>query len=234
VIDSHVHLDYEPVADQLAAAGIVAVVDLGGPVDIFSRHYPITVIASGPMITSPGGYPTDAWAPPSYGIGCSDAACARDAVTLLKAACARVIKLPFAQDGVDPAVGAAAAAAAHAAGLPVACHALTDHDAAAAAAAGCDILAHTPVEPLTDATIAAWRGKTVITTLAAFGGGDAAVDNLRRLRAAGLRVLYGTDLGNDRTAGIDPEELRLMAKAGMSDEEIRAAMTTVPKAFWKL
>src|SRR5437763_1048897 len=66
VIDSHVHLDYEPVADQLAAAGIVAVVDLGGPIEMLARHYPITVIGSGPMITSPGGYPTDAWAPPSY------------------------------------------------------------------------------------------------------------------------------------------------------------------------
>ncbi len=228
------HLDYDPVADQLAAAGVTAVVDLGGPIDMLARHYPIEVIGSGPMITSPGGYPTDAWAPASYGIGCADEACARAAVARVVAAGARVIKLPFAPDGLDPAIAPAAVAAAHAAGLPVACHALTDRDAAAAAAAGCDVLAHTPVEPLADTTVDAWRGRTVITTLAAFGGAPAAVDNLRRLRAAGVRVLYGTDLGNDRVTGIDPEELRLMAAAGMSDDEIRAAMTTTPRAFWKL
>jgi imidazolonepropionase-like amidohydrolase len=118
--------------------------------------------------------------------------------------------------------------------LPVACHALGDRDAAAAAAAGCDVLAHTPVEPLAGTTIDAWRGKTVISTLMAFGGGDDAVDNLRRLHDAGVTVLYGTDLGNRRVAGVDDDELRLLGDAGLDDDEIRASMTTAPIAFWKL
>ena len=46
----------------------------------------------------------------------------------------------------------------------------------------------------------------VVSTLAAFGGSPAAVDNLRRLHAAGATVLYGTDLGNTRDAGPSAEE----------------------------
>jgi hypothetical protein len=234
VIDSHVHLSYWDVAKELVEHGVVAAVDLGGPIDSLDDAWPLVVIGSGPMITSPGGYPVDAWAPPTYGLPCADAACASAAVDQLAAAGARVIKLPFAPDGVDPAVGKAAADAAHAKDLPVACHALSDADALAAAAAGCDVLAHTPVEPLGVATINAWRGRAVISTLAAFGGSDAAVDNLRTLREAGATVLYGTDLGNRRVAGVDDEELRLLGKAGLDDDAIRAAMTTAPAAFWKI
>ena len=80
----------------------------------------------------------------------------------------------------------------------------------------------------------AWRGRTVISTLAAFGGSPAAVDNLRRLRAAGVTILYGTDLGNVRIDGPSAEEVRLLRDAGLDDKEITAAMTTTPIAYWKL
>jgi imidazolonepropionase-like amidohydrolase len=111
-------------------------------------------------------------------------------------------------------------------------HALSDAGALAAAHAGADLLAHTPVEPLADATIDAWRGRAVISTLAAFGGTDAAVKNLVRLRAAGVTVLYGTDLGNLRDAGPSADEVALLRKAGLDDTAITAAMTTTPLAFW--
>src|ERR1700760_3589849 len=64
------------------------------------------------------------------------------------------------------------------------------------------------------ATVAAGRGRAVISTLAAFGGSPAAVDNLRRLRAAGATVLYGTDLGNLDVAGPSEPEIALPARAG--------------------
>ena len=54
----------------------------------------------------------------------------------------------------------------------------------------------------------------MISTLAAFGGSDAAIENLRQLRAAGVTVLYGTDLGNQRDAGPSADELALLRRAG--------------------
>ena len=111
-------------------------------------------------------------------------------------------------------------------------HALSNASAALAARAGVDILAHTPVTPLRDDTIAAWRGRAVISTLAAFGGSAAAVHNLAKLRAAGCTILYGTDLGNLRDAGPSADEVQLLRAAGLDDAAITAAMTTTPAAFW--
>ncbi len=128
--------------------------------------------------------------------------------------------------------------AAHAHHMKVAAHALTDESCALAATAGVDVLAHTPVEALSDATIAAWHarapGPAVISTLAAFGGSESAVANLRKLRAAGLVVLYGTDLGNLREDGPSAIEMKLLRSAGLDDAALTAAMTTAPLAFWGL
>ena len=125
---------------------------------------------------------------------------------------------------------------AHQLGLKVAVHALSDASARVAAEIGADVLAHTPLELLAQKTVDAWAtppGKrAVITTLAAFGGSDEAIDNLRRLHEAGVIVLYGTDLGNLRIDGPSQDEIALMRRAGMTTEEITAAMTTVPWQFW--
>ena len=74
----------------------------------------------------------------------------------------------------------------------------------------------------------------MVSTLGAFGGTPTAVDNLRRLRAAGATVLYGTDLGNTRDAGPSSDEIALLRDAGLDDAAITASMTTVPLAYWKL
>lgn len=234
VIDSHVHLAYWPVGDELAATGVGAAIDLGAPLDAIGGVQPLTVLWAGPMLTRPGGYPIDAWDPGGFGAGCADRACVEAAVASAAGRGARVIKVAVAADGLDPMLLAVAVAAAHGRGLPVAAHALDDAAAAAAAAAGCDVLAHTPVGPLSDATVAAWSGRAVISTLAAFGGGADAIANLRRLRAAGATILYGTDLGNSRVAGVDPEELSLLAEAGLDGAAIVDAMTTAPARYWHL
>jgi imidazolonepropionase-like amidohydrolase len=234
VIDSHVHLAYWAVADKLAAAGVEGVVDLAAPEGELPAlaGAPIHVLAAGPMLTHDGGYPLDAWGADGYGAGCHDAACVTATVDRLAGKGVRVIKLALDDDGLAPALVPAAVAAAHAHGLKVAAHALSDASARLAGLAGVDVLAHTPVEPLADDTVAAWRGKAVISTLAAFGGSDTAVANLRKLRAAGCTVLYGTDMGNARVAGPNPEEIALMARAGMDGAAIADAMTTVPARFW--
>src|SRR5439155_15889882 len=84
------------------------------------------------------------------------------------------------------------------------------------------------------ATIGAWRGRAVVSTLAAFGGTTSAIDNLRALRAAGVTVLYGTDLGNLRDDGPSMDEIALLRAAGLDDAAITAAMTTTPAAYWHL
>ncbi len=232
VIDSHVHLTYWPVADKLALAGVEGVVDLAAPERALEEHPAIDVIAAGPMLTHANGYPLDAWGSDGYGIGCGDAACVTATIDRLASHGAKVIKLALDEDGLAPALVPAAVAAAHAHSLKVAAHAMSDASVALAARAGVDILAHTPTEVLADATIAAWRGRVVISTLAAFGGSAIAIDNLQRLRAAGATVLYGTDLGNNRDAGPSAKEIELLRAAGLDDAAITAAMTTVPAAYW--
>jgi len=50
---------------------------------------------------------------------------------------------------------------------------------------------------------------------------------VERLRKAGARLAYGTDLGNEGTApGIDAQELALLAQAGLSSVEVVAAATS--------
>ena len=60
-------------------------------------------------------------------------------------------------------------------------------------------------------------------------GGDVAMENVRRLRAAGVRLVAGTDSPNPGTgAGISMHgELRLLARAGMGNAEALAAATSV-------
>lgn len=250
IIDSHVHLAFYPVADQLAAHGIGGAVDLASPESSLGAPYPFPVIQAGPMLTHPGGYPLDAWGPNGYGIGCDQEACVVDAIDRLKKEGARVIKIALDDDGLDPTLAKQAVWYAHRIGLKVAVHALTDAGARLAADIHADVLAHTPVEPLSEQTIAAWKqeersrealdgttapGKTpvaVISTLAAFGGSPSAVKNLRALRAADLVVLYGTDLGNLRVDGPSTDEIELMKSSGMTDEDVHSAMTTVPWQFW--
>jgi imidazolonepropionase-like amidohydrolase len=145
---------------------------------------------------------------------------------------ARLIKIAGDDDGLAEALMPVAVQAAHAHHLKVAIHALSDAGALAGGRAGCDILAHTPVEPLSGATIEAWHSRAVISTLAAFGASDSAVENLRALRAAGLTVLYGTDLGNSHDAGPSRDEVADLRRAGLDDAAITAAMTTTPLAFW--
>ena len=94
------------------------------------------------------------------------------------------------------------------------------------------MLAHTPLTPLRDATLAMWRGRAVISTLAAFGGSPTAIENLRKLRAAGANVLYGTDLGNLRTDGISLDEIDLLHRTGMDDAAIARAVTTSASSLW--
>ena len=233
-IDSHVHLAYFPDgAAELPSSGIAAVLDLAAPVNALGvDHAPLRVINAGPMITAVAGYPTNSWGANGYGIGVATAAAGVAAVETLFKAGVGAIKVPLTvSPTLDDATVKAIVAAAHAHQLKVYTHALEDKNAARAAADGIDVLAHTPTEALSEATLEAWKRGTVISTLGAFGGGVAALENLRKLRERGARVLYGTDFGNTRQTGVQDQEISYLMTAGFDGASIVRAGTAEPAAF---
>jgi len=233
-IDSHVHLAYYAEgAEELASNGIVAVLDLAAPLRTLSvAHAPLRVLNAGPMLTAPNGYPTNSWGADGYGLGVADPAAGRAAVESLFKAGVQAIKVPLtAAPTLDDATVKAVVQAAHAHQLKVYTHALEELNAARAAADGIDVLAHTPTEALTEATLEAWKTRTVISTLSAFGGSSATLNNLRALRERGARVLYGTDFGNTRETGVQSLEVTQMLAAGMDGPSIIRAGTSVPAEF---
>lgn len=233
-IDSHVHFAYRRDLEGFADGGVAGAVDMAAPLEFLSSDTsPLIVKASGPMVTAEQGYPTQSWGSNGYGLECADATAAAEAVRTLAARGVNLIKLPVTSAPVleDEAL-AAAVEAAHGLGLLVASHALEDDAAERAARAGADVLAHTPTDRLDDATVALWQGKAVVSTLDAFGGTATTVENLAALRAAGATVLYGTDFGNTRTAGVDPAEIALLEEAGLDGAAILASGTSTPASLW--
>lgn len=241
-IDSHVHALYRPATSALAAGGLGAVVDHAAPTAIFTTDFKVddgpaalTVLAAGPMVTPLKGYPTQSWGANGYGIECADLAAAKTAIDGLKAQGAALVKVPIgAGADFDAATLKGIVDHAHLKGMKVSTHATSVASAVAAASAGCDILAHTPTQALSDAAVTAWSSRHVISTLKAFGGSAATLDNLTRLRAAGAVILYGTDYGNTTHTGIDPTEIELLKSAGLTGSDIVAAGTSAPAAFWGL
>jgi imidazolonepropionase-like amidohydrolase len=227
IIDSHVHLAYLPEGEALAAGGVAGAVDLAAPVSAFDVAEPLLVARAGPMVTAVGGYPTRSWGAGGYGLEVRGAGEATAAVAALADQGAALIKVPL---GSSPALTTAeldaVVAAAHARGLPVVAHALSEEAVRAAAAADVDLLAHTPTGSLSAEAARLWAGRGLISTLSAFGGGE----NLAALRAAGAEVLYGTDFGNTRARGVSAAELQALVDAGLDGAAILQAATAAPAA----
>lgn len=249
-VDAHVHIGFaEP--SEVARRGVLTVRDLGWPPD---EIFPLVeasqetsfrgprIVAAGTMITVPGGYPTRAaWAPAGTGAPVSSVAEAEAAVAANISLGATVIKV-----ALNPPVGptlpfellVAVVDAAHEAGLKVTGHIFGLEELNKALEAGIDELAHMLMSPeriptetlqrMVDDTVA------VVPTLSIRSGSDRliAIDNLRRFRGLGGRVVYGTDLGNEGPLpGIDRAEVQAMAEAEMSPLEI-VRSATVEAAHW--
>jgi imidazolonepropionase-like amidohydrolase len=244
--DFHVHsalVDLEAVR----AGGIAAVWDLGGVPAVVTAlrdraaqpgsGLPRMTVA-GPFLTAPGGYPSDrSWAPAGSWREVRSAADAAEAVGECRAAGAELIKVTAHTGGptLPGPVLAAVVAAAHGAGLRVVVHAEGPGTVEAAVDAAVDLLAHTPwTQRVDDGTLraAADQGMGWISTLDIHGWGrpspelGAAVDNLRRFLGYGGSVRYGTDLGNGPLVpGVNPREIRALQRAGLTPEDVLAAMT---------
>jgi imidazolonepropionase-like amidohydrolase len=185
------------------------------------------------MLTAVGGYPsTRPWA--AGGLfrevadGDADAAVAEQV-----AAGAAVIKITLNTDAGptwSDAMLDAVVSAAHAASRQVVAHVEGAGQAARAASAGVDAFAHAPfTETLDDDLVSRLAaGVTWISTLRIHTGADRdrAIDNLRRFRMAGGRILYGTDMGNGpSTGGVERDELEALLEAGLTRDELIAALT---------
>jgi imidazolonepropionase-like amidohydrolase len=241
-IDAHVHIGfYDP--RRILSGGVTTVRDLAWPPELIwplvrasrsPRFDGPTIVAAGPMITVPGGYPTRAgWAPTGTGRPVSSAGEARAAVEEVAGAGAAIVKValnPAAGPTLDPSLLAAILERAHdLCGLDELDKALD---------AGLDELAHMlmSAERIPDEVIDRMvdQDMAVVPTLSIRSGRDRriAIDNLSRFRSAGGMIVYGTDLGNaGPRPGIDRREVRAMSKAGMVPLEIiRAA--TVASAGW--
>ncbi|HVM26925.1 MAG TPA: amidohydrolase family protein [Mycobacteriales bacterium] len=232
VVDAHVHLAFAS-PEQMLTGGVVAVRDLGAPPELVaelrSRTGPPAVHLAGPVLTAPTGYPSRTWGSGGFAAFLDDAAVARTLVGRLVDDGVDVVKVAVEPAGGQPVPGRAelraVVDAAHERGLRVTAHALTAAAVGRVLDAEVDELAHTPTEPLDDALLEriADAGMVVVSTLQtlagppnADGSPSAVVRNAAALHAAGVRLVYGTDLGNAGTVpGVDPRELDRLAAAGL-------------------
>lgn len=243
-IDAHVHIGFYEPRDVLAG-GVTTVRDLGWPPELIARvvgesQSPLfvgpLVIAAGPMLTAPGGYPTRAaWAPEGTGLEISRPEHARAAVAAVADAGFCIVKValnPPVGPVLDAQTLAAIVDAAHDRALEVTGHIYGLGELDKALDAGVDELAHMLMsdETIPPATIERMvaSGVRVVPTLSVFNGGalDTAIANLSSFLAAGGRVIYGTDLGNEGPRpGIDAREVDAMTRAGMSGRAIIRSAT---------
>jgi len=246
VADRHVHIGLADPAAVLLG-GVTAVRDLAWPPDVIfpladaselpSFNGPL-IRAAGPIVTAPGGYPTEAgWAPPGTGVevrGPDEAAAMVRELADRGAAAIKVSLNAEAGPTLSDAELTAIVDAAHERSLPVTAHAQGKGQAARALGAGVDEFAHCPwTERLADSLIEAMaRTMRIVSTLDIQSYGRdtpeirTALDNLRRFHAAGGAVMYGTDLGNGPVPpGVDLREVLLLREAGLSNEDVLAAMT---------
>ena len=252
IADRHVHIR---LADPGAVlfGGVTAVRDLGWvPEEIFalanaselpSFTGPV-IRAAGPMLTAPGGYPSqERWAPSGTARelrGQEDAAAVVAELVDSGAAAIKVALNSEAGPTPSDAELAAIVQTAHERDLPVTAHIQGRGQTERAVGAGIDEFAHTPwTERLPDPLLeAAARRMRMVSTLDILSFGDVtqelrtACDNLVRFRTAGGTVVYGTDLGNGPIPpGIHLREALLLHEAvRMTPEEVLVAMTAGPIA----
>jgi imidazolonepropionase-like amidohydrolase len=239
VLDAHVHLGLVDPSD-LPGHGVGRVLDLGWNREIreLAAGAPVETAYAGQFLTAPGGYPGDRdWAPPGAVAAVHSPVHADEAVAEQVALGATVVKVVLNCDAgpvLDLPVLAAVVAAAHRSRREVVAHVEGQGMVGLALAGGVDVLAHTPwTERVGDDEVSRCAAhQRWVSTLDIHGHGqttparETAIDNLRRFHASGGRVVYGTDLGNGPLpVGINAREVDALLRAGLTPDEVIAAMT---------
>jgi imidazolonepropionase-like amidohydrolase len=232
-----------------AQAGVTTVRDLGSnPTSLAAfrqNHRPdpsrARLVAAGPLITVPGGYPIVPFGGGSASVVTSVEDCRETAEALLDGG-ANLLKLALETGTVFersiPVLSLEEAAmlvrVAHGHGTVASAHITSTVDLALALAAGADDLAHMAVDRLlTTNEVERVVGEDVywVPTLELWlcaGPRATAVNNLRRFVAGGGKVALGTDYEGYTCAwelGMPMTEIRLMAEAGMTPMQIIVAAT---------
>lgn len=236
--------------EKILQHGITTIRDTGGPLVAPSGgDGRLRVLGAGPILTAPGGYPIPVFGP-SAGLEVPDVQAARAAIGRLVAGGAALIKIALEPGGSPGApwsghqlgspppwpilsleVVRAIVEEAHAHDRIVAAHLSGPEGAQLALEAGVDEWAHVPCDPIPYhmAARAAAAGVQVVGTLDTQSHCAGAAGNASQLIRAGIRLLYGTDLGHlDVPWGIDGQELQLMLHArhgALSPQEVLSAAT---------
>jgi imidazolonepropionase-like amidohydrolase len=250
-IDLHGHplLGQVP-PETILRHGITTIRDTGGPLMPPSGgDGRLRLLSAGPILTAPGGYPIPVFGP-GAGLEVPDVQTAHTAVNQLVAGGAALIKVAMEPGGSPGApwsehqlgspppwpipsleVVRAIVEEAHAHGRIVSVHLSGPEGAARALDAGVDEWAHVPCEPISPKLVAhaAAAGVQVLSTLDTQSHCTGVADNASQLVQAGIRLLYGTDLGHpDVPWGIDAQELQLMlnaARGALTPLEVLSAAT---------
>ncbi len=270
-IDAHVHLHGPENLTQLARAGVTTALDMAcWPRELVDdlRHRPgLTDIRSaGVPATSPGSRHSAMPGRPEASLlnGPDDA---KRFVDDRLAEGSDYIKLIADVPGPDQATLDAVVAAAHDHGVLTVAHAVASVPYRMALAAAADVITHAPLDAvLDDATISglAEKGTVTVPTLTMmdavaakiFGiGADSpgaaatgpapgyakARESVRRLAAAGVPILAGTDA--NATVGVPANvphgaslhrELQLLVAAGLSPLQAITAATSLPARHFRL
>jgi imidazolonepropionase-like amidohydrolase len=245
LINAHVHLTFPHGRGQLSSwleAGVTTVCDLGSPVERLASlkaSAPVQprVVAAGPIMSVPGGYPGSHWGPEIH-LSVQGADDARQQAQRLLDRGADLIKIALEAAGPSslPLLSAAEVKAiadvAHARGTVVVAHVDVSATLERAVDNGVDAAAHMVRDALPASLITKLVQKEVhlLPTLAVFGvdgdRGHVMLDNVRRFVGAGGRVAFGDDWGNPGTAtGLPWHELRLLLRAGMTPMQVIVAAT---------
>jgi imidazolonepropionase-like amidohydrolase len=238
-INTHVHNAYNAGNLQIwAQAGVTTVRDLGHrwfgrpSFDIRDKLCAdprnARLIAAGPLVTVPGGYPIAGNGFPSLAVTSPDDARAK--IQQLIDGGADVIKITLTS-GQAPSLSAEEAAAvvetAHQRGIPVTAHATTAQDLRRALDAGVDDVAHIAVDRVSNQDIRRMVAAGVAWVPTFEPLENRGQDNLRRFIRAGGRVALGNDGGylDGIEVGMPLREIRAMHDAGMTPMQIIVAAT---------
>jgi imidazolonepropionase-like amidohydrolase len=239
LVDLHVHLDFAR-PETVLARGVTTVRDLGWPAGRLAELRRVAderpsrsprLRFAGQIVTAPGGYPTRAaWAPSGTAVEVDGTERAGAAVAALADAGAAVIKVALDErvgPTLPPPTLAAVVRAAADRRLGVTAHVSGTAEVAKALGAGVGELAHWPfgAELPADLIRRMAASLTVIPTLH-IDQSPARRRGVAAFVAAGGRVLYGTDLGNQGPPpGVDVRELALLVEAGLAPAEALASAT---------